>query len=120
MSEASRVPRYSDEVYALMDRTDEMITAADIAPIVHMSPDVIVHYAKHGKWNLCQYVVSGYRVKFSRLDFLRKMGFIPPEETPEKPLMEQIRDELIGIRAMLAEMRENGEKPHEAERADLS
>lgn len=104
MTEASRVPRYSDEVYALMDRTDEMITAADIAPIVHMHKDVIIHYAKTGKWNLCEYVISGGRVKFSRIDFLRKMGFIPQETRPGLSITEQVLQELTSIRALIVDL----------------
>ena len=71
-------PVYSDAVYALMARTDEMVTAASIAPIVKMKPDVIIKYAKDGKWprEICNYIVSGTHVKFFRVDFLRKGGWI--------------------------------------------
>jgi len=78
MAEDRKFPKYSDEIWALMDRKDELITAADLAPIVRMHPSVIVRYAKEGKWpmEICNYIVSGNRVKFFRMDFLRKGGWI--------------------------------------------
>ena len=71
-------PKISEPVLALMNRDDEMVTAADIAPIVRMHPQVIVRYAKTWQWprEICNYVVSGNRVKFFRIDFLRKGGWI--------------------------------------------
>ena len=82
MLEDRKFPKYSDPILALMDREDEMVTAADIAPIVRMHPDVIIKYAKTGKWprEICNYIVSGEgpgaHVKFFRIDFLRKCGWI--------------------------------------------
>ena len=71
-------PVYSDAVYALMARTDEMVPAAAIAPVMKMKPDVIIKYAKDGKWprEICNYIISGTHVKFFRVDFLRKGGWI--------------------------------------------
>lgn len=71
-------PTYSDAVLALMSRTDELVPAAAIAPIVHIKPDVIIKYAKDGTWprEVCNYIVSGRCVKFFRIDFLRKGGWI--------------------------------------------
>ena len=78
LQEDRKFPKYSEPIYALMDRTDELITAADIAPIVRMHPSVIIKYAKDGTWpkDICNYIVSGNRVKFFRVDFLRKGGWI--------------------------------------------
>ena len=78
MGDARRFPKYSAPIYALMDREEEMVTAADIAPIVRMHPSVIIKYAKDGKWpkDICNYIVSGNRVKFFRVDFLRKGGWM--------------------------------------------
>lgn len=78
MTEDRKFPKYSDEIWALMDRKDELITAADLAPIVRMHPSVIIRYAKTGQWprEICNYIVSGNRVKFFRMDFLRKGGWI--------------------------------------------
>ena len=72
------MPAYSDAVLALMARTDELVPASAIAPIVHIKPDVIIKYAKDGKWprEVCNYIVSGRCVKFFRIDFLRKGGWI--------------------------------------------
>ena len=71
-------PVYTEPVLALMARTDEVVPAAAIAPIVHMKPDVIIKYAKEGQWpeRICNYIVSGRCVKFFRIDFLRKGGWI--------------------------------------------
>ena len=71
-------PVYSDAVLALMARTDEMVPAVAIASVVKMKPDVIIKYAKDGKWprEICNYIVSGTHVKFFRVDFLRKGGWI--------------------------------------------
>ena len=68
----------SPAVQALMDRTDELVPAAAIAPIVKMNTQVIIKYAKDGKWprEICNYIVSGRSVKFFRVDFLRKGGWI--------------------------------------------
>lgn len=71
-------PFFTDDIRRLMDLNCEMITARDLAPVVRMHPQVIVHYAKTGKWprEICNYVVSGNRVKFFRVDFLKKGGWI--------------------------------------------
>ena len=68
----------SPAVQALMDRDDELVPAAAIAPIVKMHPSVIIKYAKNGKWprDVCNYIVSGTHVKFFRIDFLKKGGWI--------------------------------------------
>jgi hypothetical protein len=65
-------------VLALMARTEELVPAAAIAPIVKIHPQTIVNYAKTGKWprEICNYIVSGSHVKFFRIDFLRKGGWI--------------------------------------------
>ena len=69
---------YSDPVRELMARTDELVPAAVIAPILGMKAETIIKKAKIGKWDrgVCNYIVSGTRVKFFRVDFLRKGGWI--------------------------------------------
>ena len=76
MSEMNYKP--SDAVLQLIAREEELVPASAIAPIVKMHPSVIVKYAKDGKWprEICNYIVSGNRVKFFRIDFLRKGGWI--------------------------------------------
>ena len=71
-------PKYTEAVLALMDRTEELVPAAAIAPIVKIHPQTIVNYAKTGKWprEICNYIISGSHVKFFRIDFLRKGGWI--------------------------------------------
>lgn len=78
MINLSYLPEYRDPILALINNPDEMVTAADIAPIVRMNPQVIIKYAKEGKWprEVCNYIVSGNRVKFFRIDFLKKGGWI--------------------------------------------
>ena len=73
-----RTVTYSDAVLALMAREDELVPAAALAPVVKMHPEVIIKYAKDGKWpkSICNYIISGNRVKFFRIDFLRKGGWI--------------------------------------------
>lgn len=78
MAEDRRLPKYSDAILALMARDDEMVTAAAISPIVRMNEQAIIKHAKDGTWprEICNYIVSGTRVKFFRIDFLRKGGWI--------------------------------------------
>lgn len=78
MTEDRKFPKYSEPIFRLMDMDCEMITAADIAPIVRMHPSVIIRYAKTGQWpkDICNYIISGSHVKFFRIDFLRKGGWI--------------------------------------------
>ena len=108
MSEQERLAAES-ALEALKNSTDEMVTAAQIAPILHMNPGVIVKYAKDGTWiqeNLGKFIVSGDRVKFFRLDFLQKCGFIPKDEP--KRTVEDLLQELIEVvrvqNTMLIEM----------------
>ena len=76
--EAAKFPKFSDAVYDLMNCDDEVVPAAAIAPILKMHPETIVYKAKNGTWdrNVCNYIVSGRCVKFFRIDFLRKGGWI--------------------------------------------
>ena len=72
-------PKYTDEVLRLIHMEDEMIYAKDIAPILHMNPDVIIKRVKDGDWlmeHLGNYIITGRCVKFFRIDFLRKGGWI--------------------------------------------
>lgn len=88
----------NDPVKALMEMTDETVSAKYIAPILKMSPSVIVKYAKDGTWDadrLGNYVISGGHVKFFRKDFLQKCGFMEPEK--EEPTVEQLLTDLIKI-----------------------
>lgn len=68
----------SDAVLQLMAREEELVPASALAPIVKMHPSVIIKYAKSGQWprEICNYIVSGTHVKFFRIDFLRKGGWI--------------------------------------------
>ena len=104
-----RHPEYESALEALKNSTDEMVTAAQIAPILHMNPGVIVKYAKDGTWiqdNMGKFIISGDRVKFFRRDFLQKCGFIPKDEP--KRTVEDLLQELIEVvrvqNTMLIEM----------------
>lgn len=78
MIDERKFPKFSGPIYRLMDMDCEMVTAADIAPIVRMHPSVIIKYAKTGQWprDICNYIISGTHVKFFRVDFLKKGGWI--------------------------------------------
>lgn len=69
---------YSDPVRELMARTEDMVPASAIAPILGMKAETIIKKAKIGKWDreVCNYIISGTHVKFYRIDFLRKGGWI--------------------------------------------
>ena len=67
---------YSEPVLALMAMKDEVVPARVLAPIVKMHPQVIINQARTGEWNRCEFVISGKRVKFFRVDFLRRGGWI--------------------------------------------
>lgn len=72
------VNKPSEAVLQLMAREDDLVPAAALAPILKMHPSVIIQYAKTGQWprEVCNYVISGSHVKFFRVDFLRKGGWI--------------------------------------------
>lgn len=94
MSEQERLAAES-ALEALKNSTEEMVTAAQIAPILHMNPGVIVKYAKDGTWiqdNMGKFIISGDRVKFFRRDFLQKCGFIP-KDAPKRTV-EDLLDEI--------------------------
>ena len=101
MPDKDKIP---EAVRALMERTDTMITARDLAPVVRMHPDVIIDYAKNGKWprEICNYIISGNRVKFFREDFLRKAGYL--EDKPEVQVIDLVIEELKQIRKLLVEL----------------
>lgn len=69
---------YSPLIMQLMARTEELVPAAALAPILGMKAETIIKKAKMGKWDrgVCNYIVSGTHVKFFRIDFLRKGGWI--------------------------------------------
>ena len=72
-------PVYSDAVLALMACPDETVPARMIAPIVGMHPSVIIAQAKAGEWDRehnGNFIVSGKRVKFYKIDFLKKGGWL--------------------------------------------
>ena len=78
IEDAAKFPKFSDAVYDLMNREEDVVPAAAIAPILKMNKEAIIYKAKHGTWdrNVCNYIVSGRCVKFFRIDFLRKGGWI--------------------------------------------
>lgn len=68
----------SDAVRNLMAMNQELVSAKYIAPILRMKTETMVKKAKMGIWDrqVCNYIVSGRCVKFFRIDFLRKGGWI--------------------------------------------
>jgi hypothetical protein len=88
----------NEMVRRLIEMTDETVSAKDIAPIIRMNPSVIVKYAKDGTWDRDRngdFIISGEgpnaHVKFKRLDFLRKWGFLEPEPEKEDPTDEILK-----------------------------
>ena len=71
-------PKYSEAVLQLMAREEELVPASALSPILKMHPQVIINYVKEERWprEICNYIVSGRCVKFFRIDFLRKGGWI--------------------------------------------
>ena len=67
-----------EAVQKLMEMPDEVVPAAALAPILRMHPSVMIHQAKTGEWDrgICNYVISGRCVKFFRIDFLKKGGWL--------------------------------------------
>ena len=90
-----KAPVYSEAVLRLMNMTDDMVYAKDIAKVVGMRPDVIIKKAKSGTWprEICNYLESenGNSVKFFRVDLLRKGGWIHDEPDDYKDLSD-LRD----------------------------
>ena len=68
----------SDAVMNLMAMTEEVVSAKYIAPVLGMKEETIIKKAKTGRWDrgVCNYIISGRCVKFFRIDFLRKGGWI--------------------------------------------
>ena len=87
-------PIITDDVRALMNMNAEVVPPKYIAPVLKMSESVLIHRVKSGEWDENVHgkvIVSGHRVKFFRIDFLQKHGFIDkpkPEKTVEQLLQE--------------------------------
>ena len=105
-----RNPIVSEAVRVLMAMPDEVVSAKYIAPILRMSPDVIIKRAKDGEWdqdNLGKFVLSGDRVKFFRKDFLQKCGFMDPEpeeDSTDKLILKQLIEVNEGIRMICQQL----------------
>ena len=101
------LPKITPEVQKLIDMDCEIVTAAQLAPILRMHPQTIIDRVKTGLWDpdrLGKFVISGERVKFFRMDFLQKCGFVEPD--PERKSAEQILTEMLSeVRAMHEEMK---------------
>lgn len=81
MTDERKSPKYSPDILRLIEMDKEMIYAKDISPIVKMKTEVIIWKVKHGEWDEAkkgnvEKTKNGYRVKFYRIDFLRKGGWI--------------------------------------------
>lgn len=103
------LPTITPAVQKLIDMEDDVVSAAQLAPILKMHPQTIVDRAKTGLWDqdrLGKFVISGDRVKFFRLDFLQKCGFIEPEPEgfTERQLLERIVQLLTDQNWMLMEL----------------
>ena len=65
-----------EAVQKLLDMPDEVVPASARAPILRTHPSVIRDMVKSGEWDRCAYVRIKNRIKFYRVDFLRKGGWI--------------------------------------------
>lgn len=91
-------PIITEPVRNLLAMNAEVVSAKYIAPVLKMSEAVLVHRVKTGQWDqdtMGRVVISGNRVKFFRLDFLQKGGFISPP-SPEKTDSDRL-DEIIEL-----------------------
>ena len=92
-------PIMTDAVRTLLAMNAEVVPPKYIAPVLKMSESVLIHRVKTGEWDEevhGKVIVSGHRVKFFRLDFLQKHGFIQPKpqgKTPEQ-LLQEISDRM--------------------------
>ena len=68
----------SEAIERLKAMTDEMVYAKDIAPALGAKVDALIKKAKDGTWDrgVCNYFRAGRCVKFYRIDFLKKGGWI--------------------------------------------
>lgn len=85
----------TDAVRTLMAMNAEVVPPKYIAPVLKMSESVLIHRVKSGEWDdnvHGKVIVSGHRVKFFRLDFLQKHGFIQPK--PQGKTAEQLLQEI--------------------------
>ena len=69
---------HDEALQKLLESTAVVVYAKDIAPVLQTHPSVLVNHAKKGTWprEICNYFISGRCVKFFRLDFLKKGGYI--------------------------------------------
>ena len=72
--------------------TDDFITPAVAAEVLHMDPGRLIGYARKGELPF-EVHFSGNRVKISRRGFLKAYGYL--EETEEKPTAEQLMAKII-------------------------
>ena len=64
----------------LLSMTDEMVFAKDIAPVLGKHAQVLIDKVKSGEWDRANgnylYFPGDKTVKFYRIDFLKKGGWI--------------------------------------------
>ena len=72
------IPTYSQDIKELIELDKEVVPAKVIGKILGIHPSQIISEAKDGTWDrsICNYVIAGKRVKFLRVDFLKKGGWI--------------------------------------------
>lgn len=64
----------------LLSMTDEMVYAKDIGPVLGKHPQFLINKVKNGEWDRANgnylYFPGDKTVKFYRIDFLKKGGWI--------------------------------------------
>ena len=80
---------------------DDWLTPATVASVLHMNPGRLIWYAKNGQLPFPA-VVSGTRVKISRIGFLKAYGYIEEEQQKNATVLEELK----AIRELLAKVLE--------------
>lgn len=87
-----------DDIKAMKD---DWLTPATVASVLHMNPGRLIWYAKNGQLPFPA-VVSGTRVKISRIGFLKAYGYIEEETQKNATVLEELK----AIRELLAKVLE--------------
>ena len=80
---------------------DDWLTPATVASVLHMNPGRLIWYAKNGQLPFPA-VVSGTRVKISRIGFLKTYGYIEEEQQKNATVLAELK----AIRELLAKVLE--------------
>ena len=83
--------------------TDDFITPATAAAVMKMDTGRLIEYARTGQLPF-PVIVSGNRVKISRVGFLKFLGIEEEERTRRDGIQEQLKELTKAVKAMLGVM----------------